>query len=191
MMRYWYYLFAATLLPMLCLTACSDDDDAYPSIVTELVDGLTNSRGEMEKILTDDDVYYSLTNPQSGLVPNAAYRCLCGYTADGVNATLYTLSGAYLLRDSTEVAVKDPLAIVSAWQTRRYINLHLSVKTQGGTQYFGYVTDSIVGRHAYLSLHHRQNGDPEAYSTDVYASLPLDSIPATTITLQNSYEFQR
>ncbi len=186
-----FLLTAATLLPAFCLMACGDDDDVYPAIVTELVDGLTNSRGEMEKILTDEDVCYSLTNPQSGLVPDVAYRCLCGYIADGDNATLYTLTGAYLLRDSTEEAVKDPLTIVSAWQTRRYINLHLSVKTRGGTQYFGYVTDSIVGRHAYLSLHHRQNADPEAYSADVYASIPLDSVPATTITLQGSYDFQR
>ncbi len=175
----------------LCFVACNDDDDAYPSIITDILDGITNSSGALTTLQTDEGEAYTLTNPQSGLVKNAIYRCLCGYTLEGNKATLYSLSGVYILRDSTERAVKDPLPIVSAWQTSRYINLHLRPKTQGGTQYYGYVTDSIVDGHVYLSLHHRQNGDPEAYSTDVYASIPLDSIEGSVITLENQYDFQR
>ncbi|MCD8304977.1 MAG: hypothetical protein LUC86_09185 [Prevotellaceae bacterium] len=177
-------------LPLL-LASCSDDDDTYPSIVTEMADGLTNSNGTLTTIITDNDEQYSLTNPQAGLYPNALYRLLCGYTVQGQAATLYTLEGVYILRDSTSVAQRDPLTIVSAWQTSRYINLHLSVKTQGGTHSLGYVTDSIVGSHAYLSLHHRQGQDPEAYSTDIYASIPLDSIEGSLITLEGTYQFER
>ncbi len=173
-----------------CLVSCSDDD-MYPSIITDILDGITNSSGTLTTLQTDEGETYTLTNPQSGLVKNAIYRCLCGYTLEGNNATLYSLSGVYILRDSTERAVKDPLPIVSAWKTSRYINLHLRPKTQGGTHCYGYVTDSIVDGHVYISLHHRQNGDPEAYSTDVYASIPLDSIEGSIITLQDQYDFQR
>ncbi len=174
----------------LCFVACNDDD-TYPSITTEIMDCITNNNGTIVTLLSDEGNIYTLTNPQSGLTANAIYRCLCGYTAEGNNATLYSLSGVYILRDSTERATHDPLTIVSAWKTSRYINLHLRTKAQGGTQYFGYVTDSIVDGHIYLSLHHRQNSDPEAYSTDVYASIPLDSIEGSLITLQNTYDFQR
>ncbi len=175
----------------LCFTSCSDSDEAYPNLLTEIMDGITNNSGTLTTLFTDNGIRYTVTNPQSGLVANAMYRCLCDYTLDNNNATIYSLSGVYLLRDSTVIATADPLTIVSAWQTKRYINIHLSTKTQGGTQYFGYITDSIIGQHVYLSLHHRQNGDPEAYSTNVYASIPLDSIKGNVITLQNSYEFQR
>ncbi len=184
-------ILAALCLAALCLAACGDGDDAYPSVVTEIVDGITDGGGALALLLTDEGERYTLTNPQDGLLANAVYRCLCGYVPDGDRATLYSLSGVYVLRDSTGTAARDPLPIVSAWRTPRYINLHLRPKTQGGTHYYGYITDSIVDGHAYLSLHHRQNGDPEAYSADVYASIPLDSVQASVITLQGTYDFQR
>lgn len=185
-------LLLITLLSLpLFLASCNDDDDSYPSIVTEMVDGVTNGNGTLTTLITDNDEQYTLTNPQAGLYPNALYRLLCGFTVQGQAATLYTLEGVYILRDSTSVASRDPFTIVSAWQTSRYINLHLTVKTQGGTQYFGYVTDSIVGEHTYISLHHRQGQDPEAYSTDIYASIPLDSIEGSLITFEGTYDFER
>lgn len=168
------------------MSSCSDDNDEapYPSIVTELVDCPTDAEGRMTEIVLDDDTHLTLTNPQSGLKGSVVYRCLAGYTLSGTQATLYQLKAATLLHDSTALAQTDPTGVVSLWRTKHYLNLHLLPKTQGGKQYWGFATDSIVGRHAYLRLHHRQGDDPTAYSTDVYASIYLTDVLADTLTLR-------
>ena len=177
--------FVFSLLPFVLLSCSDDKDDGpYPSLITELVDCPTNSEGTMVKIVLDNDIELLLSNPQTDLKPNVTYRALAGYTLDGRKATLYSLKPATLLRDSTRVATTDPTAIVSLWRTKRYINLHLLPKTQGGEQSWGFITDSIVGNHAYLRLHHRQGTDPTSYSTDVYASLPLQMLEANKFTIR-------
>ena len=173
------------LLTPFLLSSCSDDkEEAYPSIVTELADGITNTEGKMTRLVLDDNTELTLTNPLTGLKPSTVYRCLAGFTRAEEEATLRTLTGAYLLRDSTAKAISDPVSVVSLWRTQRYINLHLRPKTQGGKQTWGFIVESIEGRHAYLRLHHRQGTDPTAYSTDIYASLPLDLVDADEITIR-------
>ena len=174
------------LLLFFCLSSCNDDkNDVYPSIVTELADCPTDAGGTMTAILLDDDTRLTLTNPQTGLRASVTYRALAGYTLSDGRATLYSLTPAALLRDSTSVATCDPVNVVSLWRTSRYLNLHLMPKTQGkGEHAWGFITDSIVADHAYLRLHHRQGADPTAYSTDQYASLPLDLVPADRFTIR-------
>ena len=174
------------LLLVFCLSSCNDDDkDApYPSLVTEMADCPTNSDGTMTSITLDDDTRLVLTNPQTGLRANVIYRALAGFTVEDQKATLYSLTAAALLRDSTRTPRQDPTNVASLWRTRRYLNLHLLPKTQGGRQTWGYMVDSIRPGHTFLSLFHRQGNDPTAYTTDQYASLPLDSLPETdTLTL--------
>ena len=175
------------LLLFFCLSSCHDDDsDApYPPLVTELADCPTDAGGTMTAILLDDGTRLTLTNPQTGLRANVTYRALTGFTRTDGMATLYSLTPAALLRDSTSVAHCDPTAVASLWRTSRYINLHLLPKTQGQAAHaWGFITDSITDRHAYLRLHHRQGQDPTAYSTDQYASLPLDLVPADRFTIR-------
>ena len=178
--------FLASLCPLF-FTSCSDDEDkVYPSIVTEMADLYTNQAGSITRFVLDNGKEYKISNTQSGFHARSLYRVLCGFVPNGNEATLYQLQGAYILRDSTQLAQrKDPTNIVSVWRTARYVNLHLASKTQGGTQHWGYLTDSIVCSpqadgdtlvHAFLSLYHNQNADPASYTDDVYASIPLDSI---------------
>ncbi len=177
--------FVFSLLPFVLLSCSDDKDDGpYPSIVSEMADCPTNSEGTMVKIVLDNDAELPLSNPQTGLKPNVTYRALAGYTLDDGKAMLYSLKPATLLRDSTSVAQCDPVNVASLWRTHRYINLHLLPKTQGGEQSWGFITDSIVGNHAYLRLHHRQGTDPTSYSTDVYASLPLKLLEANQYTIR-------
>ena len=170
----------------LLLSSCHDDDDApYPPIVTEMADCPTDAGGTMTAILLDDGTRLTLTNPQTGLKKSVTYRALAGYTRQADRATLYSLTPAALLRDSTSVAHCDPVNVVSLWRTSRYINLHLLPKTQGQAAHaWGFITDSITDRHAYLRLHHRQGQDPTSYSTDQYASLPLDLVDADRFTIR-------
>ncbi len=175
------------LPPFFCLSSCNDDkNDVYPSIITEMADCPTDDEGTMRAILLDDDTRLTLTNPQTGLKPSVTYRALAGFTRQADRqATLYSLTAAPLLRDSTAVAVCDPVGVASLWRTGRYLNLHLLPKTQGqGRQTWGYIVDSIADRHAYLRLHHRQDTDPTAYSTDLYASLPLFEVDADQFTIR-------
>lgn len=170
---------------LIMFSSCNDEDEApYPSIVTELADGITNASGTMYKIVLDDDTEYSLTNPLTGLKQSTIYRVLAGYTIANDEAELRSLSNVTVLRDSTSRATSDPIGVVSLWRTRRYINLHLCPKTKGGRQYWGFIVENIEGRHACLRLHHRQNDDPTAYSTDVYASLPLELVDADQFTIR-------
>lgn len=177
--------FVFSLLPFVLLSCSDDKDDGpYPSIVSEMADCPTNSEGTMVKIVLDDDTELPLSNPQTDLKPNVTYRALAGFALDNGKVRLYSLKSATLLRDSTSVAQCDPVNVTSIWRTRRYINLHLLPKTQGGEQSWGFITDSIVGNRAYLRLHHRQGTDPTSYSTDVYASLPLKLLEANQYTIR-------
>lgn len=165
------------ILGLICLASCSNnEDDTYPSIITEMADLYTDGQGVMEKFTTDAGVTYQIINGQGDLQPKALYRILCGYVPSGNSATLYQVQGVNYLRDSTKIAKTDPIGVKSAWRAGKYINMYLSPLTQGGTQYWGFITDSIKNGHAWVSLHHNQNADPLSYTQPTYASLPVDSI---------------
>ena len=168
---------------LMCLTllflcqACKDEQETYPSIITEMADACVNEHGVMFQIETDKGDVYALTNPQKDYKPNSVYRTLSGFVPQGPGtATLYQMKGVHILRDSTAIGRKDPTGVLSAWRAGKYINLHLSPKTQGGKQYWGFAVDSVSAGHTRISLHHRQNNDAPAYTQDTYASIPVDSI---------------
>lgn len=183
MKKYLTILAALTL----CM-ACGDEQETYPSILTEMADAYVDAEGILYKIETDRGQSYTLTNPQQGFKPESIYRTLSGFVpqTDG-SATLYQMKGVHILRDSTAIGHKDPTGILSAWRAGRYINLHLQPKTQGGTHYWGFTVDSVAQGKTWIGLHHRQNNDPLSYSQDVYASIPVDSIktaqPGDTLTI--------
>ena len=168
-----------------CLTSCKNDgddsSDFYPNVVTEFAMIRTDAAGTMTELTTDDGRTYTIANPQEGYKKNHIYRAVCGIVVDGQTVTLYNATGAHMLRDSTERAYDpDPIKVTSVWQSGRYINMHLSPLTQGGTQYWGFRIEEVSGNTTHISLHHRQNGDPLSYTETVYASISVDdfgSIP--------------
>ena len=171
------------LLFILCFVSCKDNSDDssefYPNVITEFAMIRTDNAGTMIEFTTDDERIYTITNPLNGYAKNVKYRAVCGFVPDGQKAHLYNATGAYLLRDSTELAHEpDALGVVSVWRAGHFVNMQLSPLTQGGTQYWGYRIDSIRGQMTHLSLHHRQNADPLSYTQTVYASLPIDSLKA-------------
>ncbi len=156
------------------MLSCNDDEEAYPNIITELVDVMSDASGQLTSFTTDRGLTYRITNDLTGYKKNVVYRALCGYVPQGEEATLYELKNAWCLKDSTKNLRHDPTDVLSVWSSGRYLNMHLSPLTHGGTQYWGFATDSLVAGHLYLSLHHNQNGDATSYSTYVYASIPFD-----------------
>ena len=167
---------------LLLLVSCSGDNDSsdfYPNVITEFATIRTDDAGTMTEFTTDDERTYTVANPQSGYEKKVNYRAVCGYVTDGQTATLCHATGAYLLRDSTELAyAPDAINVTSVWISGRYINMQLSPLTQGGTQYWGFRYEKVSGRTTHYSLHHRQNGDPLSYTQTVYASIHVDSLKA-------------
>lgn len=175
-MKHLSLLVSGLICLCVCVSSCSKVEEVYPGIITEMADVYTDSHGVIVKFITDAGVTYQVTDGQDKLEPDAIYRILCGYVPSGENATIFQAQGVYILRDSSAVAKTDPTAVKSVWKGGKYINMYLSPLTQGGTQYWGFITDSIKGGHAWLSLHHDQNADPLSYTQPTYASLPIDSI---------------
>lgn len=169
------------MVSLICLVSCKNggEEDFYPNILTEFATIRTDASGTMKELTTDDERTYTIKNPQKGYKKDFSYRVVCGFVPDGQTVTLYQLTGAYLLGDSTELAHEpDPIKVTSVWQSGKYINMHLSPLTQGGTQYWGYRVDETGDGATHLSLHHRQNGDPQSYTQSVYASLSMDELDA-------------
>lgn len=83
----------------------------------------------------------------------------------------------------------DPLSFEAGWisSDNRWLNLRLSIKTgtsslaEYARQLVAVSLDSIYNENGskeiWLTLHHRQNGVPEYYSTSVYVSIPLSDFP--------------
>ena len=157
--------------------SCDDDNDEdYPSIVTQFVDIESNAEGRFFRITNDQEQTYLITNSMEGYEPNTVYRSICGYVPQGNQATIYQLTAVQMLRESTSVARHDPIAVNSVWHAGRYVNMQLAPRTQGDTQYWGFQIDSLRPGHLFLSLHHNQNGDPTSYTQNVYACILLNHI---------------
>ena len=178
---------ALFLCALLCAACNGEEEDGYvfPSLVTEFVELHTDDTGLGTQFTTDGGSGFAVNTPLQGLRPNTLYRLVLGYeTTDETRgglpvARVYTVDYVALLQPTEEPASEDePTGIDAVWRGADYLNLQLSPKTQGGTQQWGYRTDSITstpdGRRTFhLSLYHRQPDDPYSYSTTAYASLPL------------------
>jgi len=140
----------------------------------------TDADKRIYEMYMDSGRRYWVSN--SGLYANHAdayLRVLATYLPqDSLNATIYSTSTVYVLHDSTEVAQRDPVNVLSVWRGGGFINMHLQPKTQGlsSHQRWGFCIDSVAAHHHYLSLYHDQNDDKESYSTDVYASIQLSRV---------------
>ncbi len=183
----WLLLFAATLS-----TACSEEEEAYPNMITEIVNVQTDARGYLSIIHTDAGKQLRISNPTETDYPSSLFRLLCSYvlTNEG-KAELYGTQGVNVLHDSVPQQGELPLSIVSAWQTGKCINLHLKHKHQSAQHTFCYTTDSIIDGCTYLSIHHFYVQDGDAYTADAYASIFLEDMTTSLITINEKYEFKR
>lgn len=173
----------------LCLS-CSQTDEqtSYPSFITEFAELYADNNGNLYRMRPDYKPAYYIDSPLTGYYPNTEYRAACTYTFSSPDSTtvhIYGLERVIVLQDSTRSvhAGNDPLQVVSIWDGGNFINFHLSVKTQNGTQYLAYRMDSVriaanQKRTVYVSLYHNQNNDPLSYSQKLYASLPKSNLNA-------------
>ena len=175
---------------LLLMSACTEKQEPYPDLVTEFADMRTDGNGTFTDMTTDNGTRYSILNTDiQPHRPDTTYRAVVGYVPESVApampaARIYSLVAARILADSTEVLRHDPTGIESMWRQGAYINMQLTARTQGGTQQWGFATDSVshagtYGRthtHFHLSIHHDQGQDPTSYSRTYYCSIPLTAI---------------
>lgn len=180
-----YIICGLTALSALFLGACNDgeDDSLYPSIINEFAIAYTDADTCVFQITTDDGHTFPLIQKRNirGGMPNAKYRGIASYTVERQTmADLCAFTGTPILHDSTEVVKTDATGVESVWMGNDYVNLHLTPKSQGGTQYWGYATDSISAdsTHYYLRLHHRQLADQPYYTATLYASIDAHELPS-------------
>lgn len=177
-----------------CLVSCSGEDDAsYPSLVTELVMAQADGRGCMASFTTDAGTTYTVENEIKGMKASSLLRALCSYLVIDANyARVYQAQAVPILWNLTgnQTLPRDPTGIQSAWLAGGFVNMHLTPKTQGGQQAWGFMQDSVTanqrgGKTFHLALCHDQQSDMAAYSTEVYASISLDSLSATPTSLDS------
>lgn len=187
----------AILLLLLAPHACSDTPEPYPDVITVFADVRSNAAGDLVDFTTDDGVCLLISNTNIAQHrPDTVYRAVVGYVPDeatdptsGVSwtATVYSLTGAQLLSDSTAVLRHDAIDAECVWAQGQYINLQLTAKTQGAARHcFGFATDSLTTNatvsptftHHHISIHHRQGNDPLSFSQTYYCSIRPSSLPA-------------
>ncbi len=172
--------------------ACSDEEQAYPNMITEMANVQTDARGYLSMMFTDGGKQLRINNPTQTQYPSVVFRMLCSYVlTNNGKAELHGTQGVNVLHDSIPQQGELPYNIVSAWQTNKFINLHLKHRHQSAKHTFCYTTDSIVGERSYLSIHHFYVQDGDAYTTDAYASIPLRELTTPLITINENHEFER
>lgn len=198
-------LILTSLLPL--LLACSNDpydsgDGSLSLMRADFVEASTDASSRLVGIATDDgDVFTVSPAAQVSWVerPDTVYRALAYYNrreaSSGANtAELLGLTQVLVpdVVDASRLGDKDksdPVVFWSAWKSRngKYINLDLDVKTgkadgKDVMQYVGIscetsVSDTTGKRLFTLKLLHDRNGAPEYYSSKLYVSIPLSSLP--------------
>lgn len=204
-------LWALCTLFTLTLTACLDDDDAqkpYPSLITELVEVNTNGRKQVSTIVSDDGTIYMPTKTYGYSVADTTFRALCAYEPlAGQSINVYQLQAIPapkpLPPSSFNALTKDPINIISVWNSPRYINVYFSyLTTHAAVHAVGFCEDSITVsddglRTAHISLLHSRPGeDAESYSEKTYICLPTyvykdrcDSVALTITTYRDEQTF--
>lgn len=200
------------LLPLLWLTllvgvSCKEDDYVYPSVVTEFIDGQTDSEGVLSRLITDEGEVYTIQPREGldGLTPDSLYRTVSVYQPLTESGEVYLYSAQLIMaldplpaESFTEGVVTDPLDVRSVWRSGDYINLILKPMVKDKTHAFHFadygITEEGGANTLHLTLYHNRNDDYEAFTREVYLSIPLrgykDKLRSgDTIALQiNTYE---
>ncbi len=198
-------LILTALFPL--LLACSNDpydsgDGALSLMRADFVEASTDASSRLVSMATDDGDVLAVT-PAAKVSwverPDTVYRALAYYNRHEASNGAHTAELLGLTQvlvpevvDASRLGDKDkadPVAFWSAWKSRngKYINLDLDVKTGKADgkdiqQYIGISCEASASeatgkRRFALKLLHDRNGSPEYYSSKLYVSIPLSSLP--------------
>lgn len=171
-------------------SSCGEEDDTYPSAITELADARTDSQGNVVLMTTDDGRTYDVSaqSIRAGQ-QDTVIRCRCMFLPSETESTRQTAhvysieripSSLPVDRSSLAAGTLAPVKIASHWGGTRYYNFRVEYKTYGNAPHlFLFTEDSIRTspeglRTAFISLRHIQKTDTEkAYTSTAFISFPL------------------
>ena len=207
-----------SVITLCTVIACTTDayesgDGTYSYMRADFAESYTNSQTQFFAADTDDDRHVEFQQVMArewATTPDSVYRTLVYYSAQpdaNSKCRLFSVVPVNVLRYKPVEEVKemhtDPLDWNSIWTSSngKYLNLGLTIMTgytQEGEivlQNLGLVCDEVrtladEKREFVMRLYHAQNESPQYYSSDVYASIPLNDFHAgdvLTITA-NTYD---
>ena len=167
-----------SLLCILLLGACKEDEYVYPNVITTFIDAATDESGTLQKLITDKGESLQILNREGldGLKESA--------DEGQATALLYSCQLIIAVKPVTvdklpeATAKTDPLDIQSVWKSGNYINLILLPMAKEKSHIFHFIDEGISdngdgSRTLHLTLYHNQNGDYEAFTRKSYLSIPL------------------
>ena len=181
----------ALLFCIFLCEGCKEEDYVYPSVVTEFIGAQTNNDGTISQLVADDGTIYSVLQRDGlgGLVADTLYRTISIYepitqeNGKGNVAQLYScqlvLSVNPLPASDFKGNIKtDPVDIQSIWLSGEYLNMILLVKYKELSHIYHFVDEGITSDQSgtqtlNLRLFHDRNNDYEAFTKQVYLSVPL------------------
>ena len=191
---------------LLAIVSCHMDeyetgDGDYSYLCAEFADARSGEGGKMKYAVTDGGdslVFHPVFDCNWMSKPDTTYRALVYYNRREASLPHVECIAAHqvlvlhVLPDTSKVDknAADPIAFESAWvgADSRYLNMGFFLKTgkdgdQNRKHLLGLACDSITvradGSHVhFMRIIHDQNGVPENYSSRVFASIPLEDIPA-------------
>lgn len=181
----------ALLFCIFLCEGCKEEDYVYPSVVTEFIGAQTNNDGTISQLVADDGTIYSVLQRDGlgGLVADTLYRTISIYepitqeNGKGNVAQLYScqlvLSVNPLPASDFKGNIKtDPVDIQSIWLSGEYLNMILLVQYKELSHLYHFVDEGITSDQSgtqtlNLRLFHDRNNDYEAFTKQVYLSVPL------------------
>lgn len=181
----------ALLFCIFLCEGCKEEDYVYPSVVTEFIGAQTNNDGTISQLVADDGTIYSVLQRDGlgGLVADTLYRTISIYepitqeNSKGNVAQLYScqlvLSVNPLPASDFKGNIKtDPVDIQSIWLSGEYLNMILLVQYKELSHLYHFVDEGITSDQSgtqtlNLRLFHDRNNDYEAFTKQVYLSVPL------------------
>ena len=204
-------LLAAALLASACTIDSYDKGESDYSLVTaDFVVATINAEKQVSQVETDQGDRLSPQEPLTAKwieTADTTYRAMLYYKVAAAGTFQAVSMGRVgVLKPTSPERLKggmkaDALHVESIWPSKngKWLNMRLRLLTgqsdnEDARQSLALVADSIVttadGRtKAMMQLWHDQGGQPEYYSAVTYASIPLDSIKADSVTITvNTYE---
>ncbi len=181
----------ALLFCIFLCEGCKEEDYVYPNVVTEFIGAQTNNDGTISQLVADDGTIYSVLQRDGlgGLVADTLYRTISIYepiaqeNGKGNVAQLYScqlvLSVNPLPASDFKGNIKtDPVDIQSIWLSGEYLNMILLVQYKELSHLYHFVDEGITSDQSgtqtlNLRLFHDRNNDYEAFTKQVYLSVPL------------------
>lgn len=175
---------------LLCLSACHDEEQMWPSYVQDLACLQADADGRGTTLVLDNGTRYGVNNPPSGMEAHEARRVCTYYLLQANGGVRLMGTRSVLVAEAKHYApdkcVCDPLTLMAAWTGGGFLNLRLALMASAaGSHYLGFHLQEAVPQPdgaltQHLLLLHDQNADPLYFTREVYLSMPLASLTAAT-----------